>query len=65
MPSNAAAANAPGGRQWRNRRPAAKRAELTYVDVQEREADRQATRRTSALHVQLTKAEKAEIMKLL
>lgn len=59
--SEAAGRSAPGSRQWRNRRPVAKRPELTYAEIQEREAEREASRRTSALHVQLTKAEKAEI----
>jgi Bacterial mobilisation protein (MobC) len=50
-----------GSRQWRNRRPAAQRVALSPAEVEQHEADRRAARRTSALHVQLTAAEKGEI----
>jgi len=48
-------------RAWRNRRPAAKRLDLTPDEAERREVERRAKLRTKALHVQLTEAEKAEI----
>jgi hypothetical protein len=54
-------ASRPERREWRNRRPAAKRLTLTPEEIAQREEEWQASRRTSALHVQLTPAEKAEI----
>jgi hypothetical protein len=48
-------------RKWRNRRPPAKRAELRPQEVEQRQKQRQSARRKSALHVQLTEAEKATL----
>jgi hypothetical protein len=49
-------------REWRNRRPVAERLTSTSEAVQQSEDDRRAMQRTKALHVQLTEAEKAEIV---
>jgi Bacterial mobilisation protein (MobC) len=48
-------------RKWHNRRPAARRVELTPEEAERRDAERRAKLRTKALHVQLTQAEKTEI----
>jgi Bacterial mobilisation protein (MobC) len=56
-----ARANRADRREWRNRRPAAKQLRRTAEEIAQQEEERRAAQRTSALHVQLTKAEKAEI----
>jgi hypothetical protein len=68
-PPEAAATAATSGRAtrakpraWGNRRPVAKRLDLTPDEAERREVERRAALRTSALHVQLTQAEKAEIV---
>jgi hypothetical protein len=67
-PPEAAATAATSGRAtrakaraWGNRRPMAKRLDLTPEEAERRETERRAQLRTSALHVQLTQAEKVEI----
>ena len=60
--ANSRAKRAPARpRKWGNRRPAAKRIDLTPEEAERREQEWQAQRRARALHVQVSEAERAMI----
>jgi hypothetical protein len=48
-------------RKWHNRRPAARRVELTPEEAERLEAERRAKLKTSVLYVQVTRTQKTEI----